>query len=141
MIFGELSFTQIGNLAEAPSYRKNPDGSEVANLRVITTVSWKNRDSEGYSERAEGFRFEAWGPQAAKLAELSKGSEIYIEAEPRNASREPEGGGDTIYFIRFVVRKWWVPRSARSAASNGSSSGAKEMPKQGGTIDEGDIPF
>lgn len=133
MIFGELEFKQIGRLASAPSFRKNPDGSKVANFRVITNVGWKDKASGEFKDRAEGFRFELWGDSAERLSELPTGQEIYVVAEPYN--HRYEHNGETRYEVRFRVTRW---RELGRKAAPGSPDAAAGGDSSG---DPGDVPF
>ena len=102
---GELEMTQIGFLADNPTYRKNGDGSEVANFRVITNVVWKDKNTQEDMGRPEGFNWEVWGPGAKYFVDImKKGSRVYVKGEPRNDQYEVDGVKH--YGVRFRVSKW-----------------------------------
>lgn len=126
MIFGELEMKQIGNLAEAPSFRQNENGSKVANFRLITNVRWKDKASGEFKDRAEGFNFELWGEGAEHIRALERGQQLYVSAEPYNDSYEVSG--EKRYQIRFRVTRWFV-LGGRKGATNG-----KPDPAAGGEI-------
>ncbi len=103
---GELEMVQIGFLADNPTFRQNPDGSKVANFRVITNIVWKDKNTQSERSRAEGFNWELWGEGAAFFAEImKKGHRVYVKGEPRNDQYEGEGGV-TRYGVRIRVSKW-----------------------------------
>jgi single-stranded DNA-binding protein len=104
-VLGVLEFTQIGYLADNPTFRENADGSKVANFRVITNVVWKDKTSQEEKQRVEGFPYEVWGQAAENVRTLlKKGSHVYVKAEPYNHKFEGDNG--TQYSVRFSVREW-----------------------------------
>ena len=74
----------IGNLGADPEVRFMPSGGAVANVRVATNETWKDRQSGEQQERTEWHRVVLFG-QLGELAQkyLRKGSRIYIEGRPR----------------------------------------------------------
>jgi single-strand DNA-binding protein len=131
MIFGELEFRQIGNLAAAPTFRQNDDGSKVANVRVITNIGWTDKRTGEQKDRAEGFNFEVWGEGAEHIRKLESGQEIYIVAEPYNHKYEKDG--EPQYSIRFRVTRW------RALGRKGTGAGRVEG--AGGDGVDDDAPF
>lgn len=133
MIFGELEMKQIGNLAEAPTFRQNENGSKVANFRLITNVRWKDKASGDFKDRAEGFNYELWGEGAEHIRALERGQQLYVSAEPYNDSYEVNG--EKRYQIRFRVTRW-VVLGGRKGAPNGKPDQAA-----GGEIPADSDPF
>lgn len=87
-----LNKTQlIGYLGANPEIRYTPEREAIANIRVATTETWKNKDgSKG--ERTEWHTIVMFG----KLAEiagqyLKKGSLVYIEGKLQTRSWEKDG--------------------------------------------------
>ena len=139
MIHGELEFRQTGRLAAPPSFRQNPNGSKVANFRLITNVSWKDKASGEQKDRAEGFPYELWGEQAEVLKNLNldKGTEISIKAEPMNDKYKDEQTGEDRYRVRFRVTWWRLHGRRPENATSGASA-----PAGGDSSEEsGDVPF
>ena len=120
MIFGELEFRQIGNLAAVPTFRQNDDNSKVANFRVITNIGYNVKATGEQKDRAEGFNFELWGEGAEHIRKLESGQEIYVVAEPYNHRYEKDG--ETHYSIRFRVTRWRA--LGRKATGAGRVEGA-----------------
>jgi single-stranded DNA-binding protein len=133
MIFGELEMTQIGHLADAPSFRQNPDGSKVANFRLITNIGWKDRTSGDFKDRAEGFQYELWGDGADHIKNLPKGGHLYVVSEPYNHRfMDPETRTER-HMVRFRVTKWRSldrkPGNAASDPAAGGDAGADDGEK------------
>lgn len=81
----------IGYLGANPEIRYTPEREAIANIRVATTETWKNKDgSKG--EKTEWHSVVMFG----KLAEiagqyLKKGSLVYIEGKLQTRSWEKDG--------------------------------------------------
>jgi single-strand DNA-binding protein len=74
----------IGNLGADPETRAMPSGSTVANLRIATSESWRDKQTGEQQERTEWHRVAMFGRLAEIAAEyLKKGSQVYIEGSLR----------------------------------------------------------
>ena len=70
----------IGNLGADPEIRYTTGGSAIANLRLATPDSWRDKESGEQQERTEWHRVVCFGRLAEIAGEyLKKGSQIYIE--------------------------------------------------------------
>ncbi len=72
--------TLSGNLTHEVELRELPSGTEVARLRVASTI--RRRNGDGWVDKANYFTVEVYGPQGRACAEyLAKGSRVVIDAE------------------------------------------------------------
>ena len=71
----------IGNLGADPEIRTLNSGDRVANLRIATSETWRDRSSGERKERTEWHRVVIFNEGLAKVAEqyLKKGSKVYLE--------------------------------------------------------------
>jgi single-strand DNA-binding protein len=71
----------IGNLGADPEIRTLNSGDRVANLRIATSESWRDRSSGEKKERTEWHRVVIFNDNLVKVAEsyLRKGSKVYLE--------------------------------------------------------------
>ena len=71
----------IGNLGADPEIRTLNSGDRVANLRIATSESWRDRASGEKKERTEWHRVVIFNDNLVKVAEsyLRKGAKVYIE--------------------------------------------------------------
>jgi single-strand DNA-binding protein len=85
----------IGNLGADPETRAMPSGTTVANLRVATSESWRDKQSGEQQERTEWHRVALFGRLAEIAAEyLKKGSQVYIEGSLRTRKwQDKQGNG------------------------------------------------
>jgi len=73
----------IGNLGADPEIRRTQDGRPVANLRLATSESWKDKTTGERKERTEWHRVSIMSDGLVTVAEkyLKKGAKVYIEGK------------------------------------------------------------
>jgi single-strand DNA-binding protein len=73
----------IGNLGADPEIRRTQSGNAIANLRIATSESWKDKTSGERKEKTEWHRIVIFNENLAKIAEqyLKKGSKIYVQGQ------------------------------------------------------------
>ena len=71
----------IGNLGADPEIRRTQDGRPIANLRLATSESWRDKATGERKEKTEWHRVVIFNEGLAKIAEqyLKKGSKVYLE--------------------------------------------------------------
>lgn len=85
----------IGNLGADPETRSMPSGTQVANLRLATTDSFKDKQTNEWQERTEWHRVSLFGRLAEVAGEyLRKGSKVYIEGSLRTRKWQDKDGKD-----------------------------------------------
>jgi single-strand DNA-binding protein len=85
----------IGNLGADPEARSMSNGGEVVNLRVATSESWKDRDSNR-QERTEWHQVVIFNENLGKVAKsyLKKGSKVYLEGQLQTRKWQDQSGND-----------------------------------------------
>jgi single-strand DNA-binding protein len=86
----------VGNLGADPEIRRTQDGRPVANLRLATTETWRDRNSGERRERTEWHRVVIFTEGLAKVVEqyLKKGSRVYIEGQLQTRKWQDQQGQD-----------------------------------------------
>jgi len=85
----------IGNLGADPETRAMPSGGTVANLRVATSESWRDKQTGEQQERTEWHRVALFGRLAEVASEyLRKGSQVYIEGSLRTRKWQDKQGNE-----------------------------------------------
>jgi single-strand DNA-binding protein len=85
----------VGNLGADPETRAMPSGSTVANLRIATSESWRDKTSGEQQERTEWHRVALFGRLAEIASEyLKKGSQVYIEGSLRTRKWQDKQGNE-----------------------------------------------
>jgi single-strand DNA-binding protein len=71
----------IGNLGADPEIRRTQDGRPIANLRVATSDSWRDKTTGERKEKTEWHRVVIFNEGLCKIVEqyLKKGSKVYLE--------------------------------------------------------------
>ena len=94
----------IGNLGADPDLRHLPDGTAVANVRLATSESFKNRAGEK-QEKTEWHRVSFFGRQAEVVGDyLRKGSKIYVEGSLQTRKWQDKETGQDRYTTE--IRSW-----------------------------------
>ena len=84
----------IGNLGADPEIRRTQDGRPIANLRLATSDSWRDRNTGDRRERTEWHKIVIFSEGLCKIAEqyLRKGSKIYVEGQLQTREWEDQSG-------------------------------------------------
>jgi single-strand DNA-binding protein len=74
----------IGNLGADPEVRYSAGGSAIANVRLATAESWRDKETGDQQERTEWHRVVFFGRLVEIAGEyLKKGSQVYVEGSIR----------------------------------------------------------
>ncbi len=86
----------IGNLGADPEIRRTQDGRPVANLRVATSDSWRDKATGERKEKTEWHRVVIFNENLCRIAEqyLKKGSKVYIEGQLQTRKWQDQSGQD-----------------------------------------------
>jgi single-strand DNA-binding protein len=84
----------VGNLGADPEVRHTQDGRPIANLRVATSDSWRDKASGERREKTEWHRVVIFNENLARIAEqyLKKGSKVYLEGSLQTRKWEDQSG-------------------------------------------------
>ncbi len=84
----------VGNLGADPEIRRTQDGRPVANLRVATSDSWRDKATGERRERTEWHRVVIFNEGLCRIAEqyLKKGAKVYLEGQLQTRKwQDPQG--------------------------------------------------
>ena len=86
----------VGNLGADPEVKSFQNGGKIANLRIATSESWKDRQSGERKERTEWHTVVINSEGLVGVAEryLRKGSKVYIEGQLRTRKWQDQSGND-----------------------------------------------
>ena len=73
----------IGNLGADPEIKRTQDGRPIANLRIATSDTWRDKATGERKEKTEWHRVVIFSEGLAKIAEqyLKKGAKVYLEGQ------------------------------------------------------------
>ena len=95
----------IGNLGADPEIRRTQDGRPIANLRIATSESWRDKSTGERKEKTEWHTVVIFSEPICKIAEqyLRKGSKVYIEGGLQTRKWTDKDGKDR-YSTEVVIQ-------------------------------------
>jgi single-strand DNA-binding protein len=138
----------IGNLGADPEVKYMPSGDPVANIRIATSETWKDKSTGENVEKTEWHRVVFFKRLAEIAGEyLKKGSKVYIEGRLQTRKWQGQDGQDR-YTTEIVANEMQMLDSrGGSAPMNNAAPNADRQPAMasesgGGAPDfDDDIPF
>ena len=117
----------VGNLGADPEIRRTQDGRPVANLRVATSDSWRDKTSGERRERTEWHRVVIFNEGLCRIAEqyLKKGAKVYLEGQLQTRKWQDPQGQDR-YSTEVVLQGFnsQLTMLDRAGAGGGGGAGA-----------------
>ena len=97
----------IGNLGADPEIRRTQDGRPIANLRIATSESWRDKSTGERKEKTEWHTVVIFSEPICKVAEqyLRKGSKVYIEGGLQTRKWTDKDGKDR-YSTEVVIQAY-----------------------------------
>jgi single-strand DNA-binding protein len=97
----------VGNLGKDPEIRTLGSGDKVANLRIATSESWRDRSSGERKEKTEWHQVVIFNENLVKVAEsyLRKGSKVYVEGALQTRKWTDQSGAEK-YSTEIVLQKF-----------------------------------
>ena len=113
----------IGHLGADPETKSMPSGTSVANLRVATSESYKDKQTNEWQERTEWHNVALFGRLAEVAGEyLRKGSQVYIEGRLRTRKWQDKQGNDR-YSTEIIAGEMQM-LGGRGGGGGGAAGGA-----------------
>lgn len=121
----------IGNLGADPEIRRTQDGRPIANLRVATSETWRDKATGERKEKTEWHRVVIFNEGLCKVAEqyLKKGSKVYIEGQLQTRKWQDQSGQDK-YSTEVVLQGFNAQLTMLDG--RGAGAGGGESYDQGG---------
>jgi single-strand DNA-binding protein len=97
----------IGNLGKDPEIRRTQDGRPIANLRIATTDTWRDKNSGEKKERTEWHTVVIFNENLCKVAEqyLKKGAKVYVEGALQTRKWQDQSGAER-YSTEVVLQNF-----------------------------------
>ncbi len=147
----------VGNLGADPEIRRLNSGEPVANLRIATSESWRDRQSGERKDKTEWHSVVIFNENLAKVAEqyLKKGAKVYVEGQLQTRKWTDQQGNDK-YTTEIVLQKFRGELQMLDSRGEGQQSSQQSQSQQsnqsysqqsggfGGGFDDNlddDIPF
>ena len=129
----------IGNLGADPEVRYTAGGAAIANIRLATAESWRDKESGDMQERTEWHRVAFFGRLAEIAAEyLKKGSQVYVEGSIRTRKWNDKDGTER-YSTEIVANEMQM-LGGRGGSGGGYEGGSAPRSGGGGGYEGGSAP-
>jgi len=95
----------VGNLGADPEIRSTQDGREIANLRVATSESWRDKNTGERKDKTEWHRVVIFSPGLVNVVKnyMKKGAKLYIEGALQTRKWQDQSGNDR-YSTEIVLQ-------------------------------------
>ncbi len=115
----------IGNLGADPEIRRTQDGRPIANLRVATSESWRDKTTGERKEKTEWHRVVVFNEGLCKIIEqyLKKGSKVYLEGALQTRKWQDKEGQDR-YSTEVVLQGFNSQLTMLDTRGGGGGGGA-----------------
>ena len=114
----------IGNLGADPEIRRTQDGRPIANLRIATSETWRDKATGERKEKTEWHRVVVFNEGLCKVIEqyVKKGSKLYIEGALQTRKWQDKDGQDR-YSTEVVLQGFNSVLTMLDSRSGGGGSG------------------
>lgn len=129
----------IGNVGADPEIRRTQDGRPIANLRIATSETWRDKNSGERKEKTEWHRVVVFNEGLCKVIEqyVKKGAKLYIEGALQTRKWTDQAGVEK-YSTEIVLQGFNSTltmldgKSSGSGASSGGDYGGDDYGSGGG---------
>ncbi len=124
----------VGNLGADPEIRRTQDGRPIANLRIATSESWRDKNSGERREKTEWHTVVVFNEGLCKIAEqyLRKGSKVYLEGALQTRKWQDKEGNDR-YSTEVVLQGF----NSQLTMLDGRGEGGGQVERSAGGSDFG----
>ncbi|UCG72653.1 MAG: single-stranded DNA-binding protein [Chromatiales bacterium] len=136
----------IGNLGADPETRYAPSGTAIANVRLATTDSRRDKETGEQIDRTEWHNVVFFSRLAEIVSEyLRKGSQVYVEGRLQTRKWQDRDGNDR-YTTEIVADNMQMLGGRGGGASaqpteRGGSSRPAAQPQPATEFEDDEIPF
>lgn len=130
----------IGNLGADPEIKRTQDGRPIANLRVATSESWRDKNSGERKEKTEWHRVSVFNEGLAKVAEqyCRKGQKVYIEGQLQTRKWTDQSGVEK-YSTEVVIQAFGGALTMLDGKSDNAPP--SRVAGKGDDMNDDSIPF
>ncbi|MBN8963011.1 MAG: single-stranded DNA-binding protein [Rhizobiales bacterium] len=117
----------VGNLGADPEIKRTQDGRPIANLRIATSETWRDKNTGERKEKTEWHRVVIFSEGLCRVAEqyLKKGAKVYIEGQLQTRKWTDQSGAER-YSTEVVLQGFNATLTmldGRSGGGGGSFGG------------------
>lgn len=117
----------IGNVGADPEIRRTQDGRPIANLRIATSESWRDKNSGERKEKTEWHTVVVFNEGLCKIVEeyVGKGDKLYIEGALQTRKWQDITGNDR-YSTEIVLQGFGSTLTMLSGRRDGDGGGERQ---------------
>src|SRR3978361_1651017 len=117
----------IGNLGADPEIKRTQDGRPIADLRIATSDTWRDKATGERKEKTEWHRVVIFSEGLCKIAEqyLQKGAKVYIEGQLQTRKWTDQAGVEK-YSTEVVLQNFNSTLTMLDGRSGGGGGGADD---------------
>ncbi len=132
----------VGNVGQDPEIRALPSGQAVANFRIATSDSWRDKQTGELRESTEWHSVAVFGRLAEIVGEyVRKGQQLYLEGRLRTRKWQDKSGNDR-YSTEIVADEMqMLGRRDGGGRAQDERSSRPLVDAFAGAPDPSDIPF
>ena len=134
----------VGNLGRDPEVRRMQNGDRVANLRIATSESWRDKQTGERKEKTEWHAVSIMNDRLSEVAEkyLRKGSKVYVEGSLQTRKWTDKEGNEKFSTEVVIGRFKGDLTILDGRADDAGDVSQRDTGRSGGPVDLGDdIPF
>lgn len=116
----------LGNVGADPEIRRTQDGRPIANLRIATSESWRDRNSGERKEKTEWHSVVVFNEGLCKVIEqyVKKGAKLYIEGALQTRKWQDQTGNDR-YSTEIVLQGFNSTLTMLDGRGEGGGGGSR----------------
>lgn len=133
----------VGNVGADPEIRRTQDGRPIANLRIATSESWRDKSTGERKEKTEWHSVVVFNEGLCKVVEqyVKKGSKVYVEGALQTRKWTDQSGNER-YSTEVVLQGFGgtltMLDSPRQSGGQSADSGERQSFSQ--DLDDS-VPF
>lgn len=136
----------VGNLGADPEIRHTQSGDPIANLRIATSESWKDKSTGQRQERTEWHTVVIFGKLADIAGQyLHKGSKVYVEGALQTRKWQDKNGNDRysteVVLSGFGGKMEMLDSPGGGRNDQGSGDRGEEYGRSTDPLPDDEIPF
>ena len=117
----------VGNVGKDPEIRRTQDGRPIANLRIATSESWRDKTTGERREKTEWHSVVVFNEGLCRVVEqyVKKGAKLYIEGALQTRKWQGQDGQDR-YSTEVVLQGFNSVLTMLDARGGGAQAGTLE---------------
>lgn len=135
----------VGHLGADPEIRRTNDGKPIANLRLATSESWKDKSTGERREKTEWHRVVIFNEGLCRVAEsyLRKGAKVYVEGQLQTRKWQDKESGQDRYSTEIVLQGFNASLTMLDSKRDNDEFADEPAPRKGGGKADMDdeVPF